>query len=299
MKKYLFFLGIILISTSCLRLDSNLFNNGEKITQYLRDAFNGEQELKDLPLSYSVPQSQIHDLTLVSDDGGSRARIRAVYLGDTNAIASDTVILYCHGNKNHMDFYWNRAKLLAHTGSQGRFGVLMMDYRGYGLSEGIPSETGMQADVLACMRWLKEKGLKEGNLIMYGYSLGSAPATFLSVSNPVMPVSALILEAPFASAQSMVEDAAKLSLPASYFCNLSLNNEDLIRNLKVPFLLLHGKNDDFLRYEAHGKRVFDACPEQPYKKQEIVENAVHNNLPAVKGYPGYSKVLEDFILGKR
>jgi fermentation-respiration switch protein FrsA (DUF1100 family) len=176
---------------------------------------------------------------------------------------------------------------------------MMMDYRGYGLSEGNPSETGMHADVLACMRWLKSKGLKDGNLVMYGFSLGSAPATFLSVENPVMPVARLVLEAPFASAQAMVEDAAKFSLPSSYFTSLSLDNEGLIRKLKVPFLLIHGKDDDFLRYEAHGKRVFENCPEQPGKQQIVVEKAVHNNVPSVMGFENYSAELQDFISGKR
>lgn len=285
--------------SSCLRLDSNLFNNGEKISSYQWDAFTGEREIKDLPASYKIPAEEFTQLSLLSDDGGNRALIRAVYLGDTSSIAADTVILYCHGNKNHMDLYWNRAKLLSYTGYRGKYGVMMVDYRGYGLSEGNPSESGMHADVLACMRWLKSKGLKDGNLVMYGFSLGSAPASFLSVENPVMPVSRLILEAPFASAQAMVEDAAKLSLPSSYFTSLSLNNEDLVRKLKVPFLLIHGKDDDFLRYEAHGKRVFDNCPDLPGKRQIVVDKAVHNNVPSVMGFEKYSSELQDFISGKR
>ena len=296
MKKLLFLLLPLL--ASCLRLDSNLFNNGEKISSYQWDSFKGVREISELPPSYRVPENQVTELQLLSDDNGSKAQIRAVYLGDPESISGDTVILYCHGNKNHMDLYWNRAKLLSFTGSQGRFGVLMMDYRGYGLSEGEPSESGMQADVLACLRWLKEKGLKDGNLIMYGYSLGSAPATRLAADNPVMPVSKLVLEAPFASAQAMVEDAAKLSLPSSYFCNLKLDNDVQIRNLKIPFCLFHGRSDDFLRYEAHGKRVFDACPDKPGKIAHVIDGAVHNNLPFQMGFKAYSDSLLAFITGK-
>jgi pimeloyl-ACP methyl ester carboxylesterase len=297
MKKWLGF-GWMLLLSSCFRLDSNLFNNQEKISAYRWDAFTGEREIKDLPASYAIPANQLTELSLLSDDGGNRALIRAVYLGDTADIQNDTVILYCHGNKNHMDFYWNRAKLLSYTGFQGRFGVLMMDYRGYGLSQGEPSESGLMADVSACMQFLKDRGLKSGRLVMYGFSLGSAPATRLAVENSVMPVSRLILESPFASAQSLVEDAARLSLPASYFTNLSLNNEELITRLQVPFLLIHGKDDDFLRYEAHGKRVFDACPPSVGKKQFAIDRAVHNNVPSVMGFPAYSGALLNFISGK-
>jgi pimeloyl-ACP methyl ester carboxylesterase len=297
MKRIVVLLSAALLS-SCLRLDSNLFNNGEKISSYQWDSFQGEREIKELPPSYRIPENQMNELSLISDDNGNKASIRAVFLGFPDSIPNDTVILYCHGNKNHMDLYWNRAKLLSYTGGQGRFGVMMMDYRGYGLSEGQPSESGLKADVIACLQWLKDKGLKPGNLILYGFSLGSAPATRLAVDNPVMPAAKLVLEAPFASAQAMVEDAAKLSLPSSYFCNLSLDNDVQIQNLKIPFCLFHGKDDDFLRYEAHGKRVFEACPEQPGKKQIVVEGAVHNNLPYRMGFENYSAALLSFITGK-
>jgi pimeloyl-ACP methyl ester carboxylesterase len=113
-----------------------------------------------------------------------------------------------------------------------------------------------------------------------------------------MPVTRLVLESPFASAQAMVEDAAKLSLPASYFCNIRIDNDVQIRNLKIPFCLFHGRDDDFLRYEAHGKRVFDACPEQPGKRQWVVDGAVHNNTPYKMGFEQYSAALLDFITGK-
>ena len=77
--------------------------------------------------------------------------------------------MYCHGNKWHMDFYWQRAKLLAHTNGKNKYGVLMMDYRGFGMSEGDPTENGMYADVNACMKWLKDKGLTNSRLIIYGF----------------------------------------------------------------------------------------------------------------------------------
>ncbi len=293
--KYLILLFIPVLFSACLRLDSNLFNNGEKISSYQWDDFQGEREINELPSRFQIPPNQLTELQLLSDDNGDKALIRAVFLGNPDSISADTVILYCHGNKNHMDLYWNRAKLLSWTGKQGRFGVLMLDYRGYGLSEGNPSESGLYADVIACMKWLKEKGLKNGNLILYGYSLGSAPATKLAVDNPVMPVSKLILEAPFASAQAMVEDAAKLSLPSSYFCNLTINNDEQIKGLKIPFCLLHGKDDDFLRFEAHGKRVFEACPEQPGKQLHLIPGAVHNNIPAVMGFEEYSRRILEFL----
>ena len=122
---YLIFL-IPLAFFSCLRLDSNLFNIGEKIQSYQLDNYKGEKEISDLPSSYSVNQDLVSIFTLQSDNNGNEAKIYAIYIGDKTRIGKDTVILYCHGNKNHMDNYWNRAKLLYHTGAKGQRAVLMM-----------------------------------------------------------------------------------------------------------------------------------------------------------------------------
>jgi hypothetical protein len=193
-----------------------------------------------------------------------------------------------------MDNYWNRARLLANVNGKNRYGVLMMDYRGFGLSDGTPSEDNMYADVEACIKWLKNNGIREGNLMVYGYSLGSAPAIKLTVQNSVIPISRLILEAPYGNAQTMVEDAAKLSLPSSYFTNVKVNNAEEIKNVAVPFCWFHGSNDEFLSLPVHGQKVYDNY-QGPYKEAHIVNGAIHNNLPSVLGYEEYLMELGKFI----
>jgi len=293
MRNTAIFLLLFTLS-SCLRLDSNLFNRKEKITTYQLNNFKGEQELKDLPSSYFIPESLIKIFTLESDNEGDKARIYAIYLGDQSGIPHDTVILYCHGNKNHMDFYWKRAQLLANVGGKNHYGVMLMDYRGYGLSEGEPTESGLYADVKACLEWLKNQGLQPGHLVLYGFSLGSAPASKLAPENGILPVSKLILEAPFGNAQTMIEDAAKISMPASYFTNVKVNNAEEIKKLKVPFCWFHGEKDAFLSRKVHGQKVFDAYS-GPWKEAHIVPEATHNDLPAKMGYEEYLSVLEKFI----
>ncbi|HOY96591.1 MAG TPA: hypothetical protein PK509_12685, partial [Catalimonadaceae bacterium] len=113
--KQLSILFLIIILTSCLRLDSNLFNPEEKITAYQLDDYKGERECPDLPAQFHIPDSLIYLFQLESDNNGDKARIWCIYLGDKGRISEDTVILYCHGNKNHMDNYWNRARLLANV----------------------------------------------------------------------------------------------------------------------------------------------------------------------------------------
>ncbi len=177
----------------------------QKITAYTFDNYNGDVDFKS-DASYKIPDSLIHLITLSSkaEDEVSPTKIYGVYIGNINRIATDTVIMYCHGNKDHMDFYWPRAALLANTGGKNRFGVFMVDYRGYGLSEGKPSEKGLYADVDAGLQWLKMNGLVDNRLVMYGFSMGTAPAAKLTAEPHSMTPAKLMLEAPFASAEVMV-----------------------------------------------------------------------------------------------
>ena len=157
-KVIMFF--VLLLFSSCLRLDDNFYNLEDKITEYKLDNYTGEQDFI-LDNSYHIADSLIHHFTLSSKgpQDNNATTIHAIYIGSISKIQTDTVIMYCHGNKWHMDFYWQRAKLLAHTSGKNKYGVLMIDYRGYGLSEGKPTEDGLYADVDAALQWLKLKGL--------------------------------------------------------------------------------------------------------------------------------------------
>ncbi|HQQ93210.1 MAG TPA: alpha/beta fold hydrolase [Bacteroidia bacterium] len=289
---------ILLLFTlsSCLKLDSNLYNNDNTISAYKLDAYTGEQDFI-LDDSYTIPTSLIHEFTLPSqtDKETSPTTIHALYIGDMNRINTDTVILYCHGNKWHMDFYWQRAKLLANTGWKNRFGVLMFDYRGFGLSEGKPSEEGMYADTKACLNWLKSKGMSQSRLVMYGFSLGSAPACELLAHPVELSATKLILEAPFASAAVMVQDASQLNMPPEYFTDLKIDNAEEIKLIKQAFLWLHGTGDTFLNYKTHGEVVYKNY-KGVYSEKSLIDGADHGEIPAKAGFAAYSKTLLDFII---
>ncbi len=150
-------LFVLLLFSSCLTLDENLFNN-KKIDAYRLDHYTGEVDFT-LNTSFHIPDSLIHLFTLSSRSNNEPAAttIYALYIGDIAGISQDTVILYCHGNRDHMDFYWPRTKLLANTGGKNRYGVLMIDYRGFGMSDGQSTEEGLYADVDAALGWLSKK----------------------------------------------------------------------------------------------------------------------------------------------
>ena len=293
--KQLLFLSLLIMTSSCMKLDSNLFNNDNKIKEYKLDNYTGEQDFV-LDDSYTIPQNQISLLSLSSqaDDETNATNIKAVYIGDPARLSNDTVILYCHGNKWHMDFYWQRAKLLAHTNGKNTYGVMMMDYRGYGLSEGKPTEKGMYADVDACMKWLKERGLSSDRLIIYGFSLGSASACELSANVRTLRPSKLILEAPFGSSAIMVQDASQLNMPAEYFTDLKIDNAEEIKKVNQPFLWIHGTKDNFLNYKTHGEVVYKNY-QGSYQTKYLVEGADHGEVPEKMGFDTYLKTLGEFI----
>ncbi|HLV41906.1 MAG TPA: alpha/beta hydrolase [Brumimicrobium sp.] len=289
-------IGILFVSTSCRkRLDSFLFNNDNSITQYYLDDFDGDLSL-DLPNGYGIPESQIHQFKFTIDDEGETLDVSAIYIGDIATLSTDTVILYCHGNKDHMDHYWPRQKLLSYVGGQGRFGVLMFDYPGYGLSEGKPTENNMYAATGGALKWLKQNGLTNERLITYGYSLGSAPTCMSAGDKPfVLQPNKIILEAPFASSSVMVQDAALLNMPASFFVSTKISNAEQIKKCNVPLYWMHGIDDDFLSFSTHGKLVYDNHSSNWKKKSEVL-GAGHNNVPTFMGLEKYKSEILSFIL---
>lgn len=292
MKKLFIILPLLFILSSCLRLDSNLYNLSDKITEYKWDNYTGEQDFK-LDNSYDIADSMQTVFTLNS--GGNK--IYAVYIGSLSRIATDSVILYCHGNKWHMDFYWQRAKLLAHTNGKHTYGVLMLDYRGYGLSEGEPSEEGLYEDVDAAMQWLKLNGLSDNRLFIYGFSMGSAPTCELSANPRSMRPQKVMLEAPFASSAVMAADGGGLNVPASFVTNLKIDNAEEIKKVKQDLFWIHGTKDLFLNIKTHGEVVYKNHG-GAYKEAQRIEGADHGEVPVKTGFTNYSQLLGTFMRRK-
>ncbi|MGI8599569.1 MAG: alpha/beta hydrolase [Chitinophagaceae bacterium] len=288
-----FALGIL---SSCARLDDSFFNpNENKISEYKLHNYTGEVDFR-LDTPYQIADDKIHLFTLMSKapDESAATKIFAVYIGDLQRIATDTVIMYCHGNKDHLDFYWPRVQLLANTNGKNNYGVFMIDYRGYGLSEGKPSEKALYADVDAALTWLASMGLTSNRLMMYGFSMGTAPATRLTADLHALQPAKLMLEAPFASSKVMVQDATGLSLPASFVTDLKIDNAEEIKKVEEPLFWIHGVKDDFLNINTHGQLVYNNH-KGAFKEAHRISGAGHSDIPKVMGYQAYLKAVGDFI----
>lgn len=277
------------------RLDSFLFNQS-KLSEYQLDAYTGELSL-EVGNEYYVPDSLIHHLTWTLMEEGSPKEIHAIYVGNIAQIAQDTVVLYCHGNKDHMDFYWPRQKLYSHLGDLGRFGVLMFDYPGFGMSEGLPTEENMYQSTELALSWLKNQGLTNNRLIMMGFSLGSAAVCEVA-GNPAnfsLNPHKIILEAPFASAEILIQDGGLLSMPGSFLVDLKIDNATEIKKINVPLLWIHGLDDSFLTVAHHGQLVYDN--KSGPKEKQLIPGGEHENTPFIYGYGNYIERILGFITG--
>ncbi len=295
MKKLIYIALLIgLVACGKQRLDPFLYSADDSISEYLLDDYTGNVEI-DLPSQYDVSESNTYLFSLLSNSEIA-PRTYMIYIGDTSNIDTDSVILYCHGNSDHMDRYWPRAKLLANVGGKHNYGVLMLDYPGFGLSEGDPSEEGMYESVDLAIKWLQSHGLSDDRLMMYGFSLGSAPATELTANPRTMQPSLLMLESPFASAAVLVQDPSVVAMPSSYYTNLEIDNAEEIKKVDEPFLWMHGQDDDFLRIDTHGEVVY-ANYSGVRSEAFRVDGAKHSDLPEVMGFEAYLTALRLFISG--
>lgn len=293
--RFLFITTVLFSLSSCFRLDSFMYNSDSTITEYKLDDFDDEQDFI-LDDSYDIPEDKIQLFTL--SVGVENHEIYCLYIGNQNTINTDTVIFYNHGNKDHMDFYWQRAKLLAHTGGKMRYGVMMIDYKGYGLSGGQSSESGLVEDTKEALSWLYNQGLRSDRLIIYGFSLGTCPAiTIAGDATSVLVPARLITEAPFASTDVMAADGGLLDMPGSYYTSDRFENAEYIKHVEQPFLWIHGTADDFLSIKTHGEVVYKNY-DGVYSQAERVIGAGHSTVPQTIGFVEYNKLLESFITKK-
>lgn len=200
---------------------------------------------------------------------------------------SPVTVLWLHGNAGNIaDRLDILEKMTEHLGVSS----LLFDFRGYGISEGRPSEMGLYADAEASFRWLTEaRGVDPGQVLLYGHSLGTVLAVDLALGVG-REAAGIILESPFTSAGDM----ARLlygGLPVHWLMSLKLDNVNRVGKLRMPVLVIHGEADSIIPF-AMGKRVFEAAPEP--KRFLAVPGCEHSDCYIVDG-ERYWEAWRDFI----
>ena len=195
-------------------------------------------------------------------------------------------VLILHGNGGNIGDRVSWLRMLHDLGVN----VFIIDYRGYGRSEGEPYEAGLYRDARAAYDWwaAERKPLGE-KIILFGESLGGAVAINLAAG--VAP-SGLIVQSTFTSARDM----AKTMFPAGVLqplLNISFNSAGLITRITCPKLFIHGRRDEIVPFRL-GEELFKLAP--PPKSFYAVPEAGHNDLPLVAGSE-YARQLKIFLSG--
>ena len=165
-------------------------------------------------------------------------------------------VIYFHGNAGLVGSRGNvgRYQLLRESG----FNVLAVEYRGYGVSSaaGMPSEAGVHADARAAWEHLtRTRGVAPERIVVYGWSLGSGPATKLaSETRPA----ALITEGGFTSLPAVGAELYPW-LPVGLIMRTRFDNLARASSVASPWLILHGRQDEEIPF-SHGEALSAAAP---------------------------------------
>ena len=187
--------------------------------------------------------------------------------------------LLLHGNAGNIGHRVPHLLEIAAAGSD----VLIIDYCGYGGSQGSPSESGVTADAEAAYERLAGAGKP---IVLHGESLGSAVAVELAARRPV---AGLVLEAPFTSLRAMAGELLPLLGPLLLW---GFDSKTRIAGLRVPLLVIHGASDATVPLRL-GRELYDAAPGP--KSFWTVAGADHNNLLEAAG-PAYREHLRAFYV---
>jgi fermentation-respiration switch protein FrsA (DUF1100 family) len=162
-------------------------------------------------------------------------------------------LLFFHGNAGNISHRLDSIAIF----QQLRLAVFILDYRGYGHSEGRPGEDGTYRDAEAAWRYLTlERNLPPGEIVIFGRSLGAAIAAWLAAR--VQPA-ALIIESAFTS---VADVAAKYYwfLPVRALARYRYDTLTYLSEVSCPLLVVHSAQDEIIPVE-HGKRLFAAARE--------------------------------------
>jgi len=195
-----------------------------------------------------------------------------------------TVILYLHGNGGNVAMWAFEGQRLR---EQQQAAVFVFDYRGYGRSEGSPSEQGILSDARGARAWLAQRtGVAERDVVLVGRSLGTGAAVDLAATDGARGV---ILISPYTSLPDIARGVYPW-LPAHWLMRNRFDSASKIANYHGPLLVFHGTADTLIPTTL-GQRLFEAANEP--KRFVPLQGAQHNESPRRE----YDVAIKEFLSG--
>lgn len=296
MKNIIYVSVAVLFLFSCkkLVLDGLAFPS-EKLDVYEFENYDFSINGIGLPDSMFADPSNYTEVTMTSFDAANETsyEIHGVFIGDMNTITSDTIILYLHGQSLHMDAYFDRASLLANLGGKYNYSVFMIDYRGYGRSEGSSTEQGLYEDGNAAIDWLISQGADQNKTFCYGFSLGAIPTIDRAAYRDDFKFRKIILESPLASVENLVHNSTLLGMSPGFVTTLEFPNAEKIKDVTAPLLWIHGVEDDYISID-NGELIYANHPGTE-KAALRVPVANHADIPQIMGFESYLEEVLSFM----
>lgn len=248
--------------------------NGWMYLQQPRMVFFPSSDLAATPDDWGMAYE---DVSLETVDG---LRLHGWYIPRSGA---KRVLIFFHGNAGNVSHRGDSLRIFHRLG----LNILIIDYRGYGLSEGHPSEHGLYEDARTAWRYLcEERNFEAADIVVFGRSLGGAVAGRLAAE--VRP-GGVILESTFSSARDMGEVVlpvvSRVLVPRFRF-----DTARAVAGLRSPVLVLHSPEDEIIPYRQ-GRKVYEAAPDPKH----FVELRGGHNTGFLDSGLRYPRALAHFL----
>jgi len=203
---------------------------------------------------------------------------------------SEKYVYYFHGNGGPLPAFYSEISYIHTLG----YNVFSFDYPGYGLSDGWPSDTNISHFSDAFFEHMqKEKNIFQDNLILRGYSIGSAVATQFAHAHPDA-YSSLILISPLSSRYGVAKEKIGFPIQTLFFRKNTFDTSSKVKDIQKPTLIIHGDQDTLLPI-THGKEIFQNSA-SPQKAFLTLSGAGHNFSRNTYGEP-LAENITNFIAG--
>ncbi|MBM3829810.1 MAG: alpha/beta hydrolase [Verrucomicrobia bacterium] len=192
------------------------------------------------------------------------------------------VMLFCHGNGGNLTSRPGYYRAILETGVS----LLAFDYRGYGRSDGEPSELGTYADAQAAFQWLRTRGFAPEHILVWGESLGGGIASHVAAT---LPVGGLALQSTFTSVPDIGAELFPW-LPVRLLSRISYDTHSRLPQIQCPVVILHSRADTTIRF-SHGEQNFAAAREP----KAFVELEGDHNDPLLANRAAYVAGAEKLV----
>jgi len=220
----------------------------------------------------------VEDVWVTTSDN---VRIHGWFVPSPSPVAT---LLMAHGNAGNLS---DRSQWLAMMLRQVPANLFMFDYRGYGRSQGSPSELGCYLDAEAAYDWLRQHHA-DLPIIAHGHSLGSAVVIELARRREL---DGLILESAFTGAKDMAHLMFG-PIPVAWLTSMKWASDEKVASLTMPKLFLHGDRDSVVPYKL-GRRLFALAAEP---KQFVTLAGCDHNDTFISGGDTYYQTIRDFVV---